>query len=327
MLKIGNIVLPGNLVLSPMAGVTDAPFREVARQNGADYTVSEMVTSQIHLWNTYKTKQRLDDRWQPSLKILQIAGASPEVVVEAALKCQEIGADILDINMGCPAKKVCNVLAGSALLKDEILVSNILNSVTKAVSIPVTLKTRLGWDSNVRNITTIAKIAEEANIQSLTIHGRTRSDLYNGTASYDLIAEVKSQLKIPVFANGDIDTPEKAKYVLDYTKADGLYIGRGALGNPWLFRQIRDYLNTGSYSKTIDLEYIKQTIINHIKNIYIHYPEVLACRFARKHIKWYWQNLFSDESIRKEKFSHFITAETQITQLELIEQIIDAMHS
>ena len=321
-LNIGQVRLPGNLVLSPMAGVTDAPFRQIARQNGADYTVSEMVTSQIHLWDTYKTKQRLEDRWQPALKILQIAGASPEIIVNAAIKCEEIGADILEINMGCPAKKVCNVLAGSALLRDELLVSNILNSVTKAISIPVILKTRLGWDDNFKNIQTIARIAEDAGIQSLTIHGRTRCDLYNGSASYDLIAQVKQQLTIPVFANGDIDTPEKAKYVLDYTKADGLYIGRGALGKPWLFQQIKDYLNSGSYIVRPNLFVIQDIIINHIENIYAHYPEVLACRFARKHIKWYWQNLFTDAAVCRENFAIIAECETKAGQIQLIQQVL-----
>ena len=321
-LKIGKITLPGNLVLSPMAGVTDAPFRQIARQNGADYTISEMVTSQIHLWDSYKTQQRLEDRWQPQLKILQIAGASPEIIVAAAIKCEEIGADILEINMGCPAKKVCNVLAGSALLRDEPLVTNILNSVTKAISIPVILKTRLGWDDNFKNIPTIARIAEDAGIQSLTIHGRTRCDLYNGCANYDLIAQVKQQLSIPVFANGDIDSPEKAKYVLDYTQADGLYIGRGALGKPWLFQQIKDYLVSGNYIPCPDLSAIQDIIINHIENIYAHYPEILACRFARKHIKWYWQNLFSDEAECKAKFAIIAGCETKAGQIQLIQQVL-----
>lgn len=326
MLKIGNVSLPGNLVLSPMAGVTDAPFRDIARQNGASYTISEMLTSQLHLWDSYKTKQRLTDEWQSALKILQIAGASPDIVVAAAIKCEEIGADIIEINMGCPAKKVCNVLAGSALLKNEQLVHNILTGVTNAVNVPVTLKTRLGWSHDFKNIVTIAKIAEDANIQGLTIHGRTRCDLYNGYASYDLIAEVKQLLSIPVFANGDIDSPEKAKYVLDYTQADGIYIGRGVLGKPWLFQQISDYLKSGSYNKIIARDKIKETVIQHIKNIYAHYPLVLACRYARKHIKWYWQNIF-DESQSREKFAPFAESSSYSEQVELVDQVFESFVS
>jgi tRNA-dihydrouridine synthase B len=316
---IGAVRLPGNLVLSPMAGVTDAPFREIARQMGADYTISEMITSQLHLWDSYKTKQRLDDRWNPSLKILQIAGASPEIIVDAAKKCEAIGADILEINMGCPAKKVCNVLAGSALLRDEILVASILDSAVKAVSIPVILKTRLGWDNNTKNILNISKIAQNSGVKSLTIHGRTRCDLYNGEASYDMIALVKQSLEIPVYANGDINTPEKAKYVLDYTKADGLYIGRGSLGRPWIFRQIKDYLANGSYTSFTITE-ILAVIIKHINNIYLHYPEVLACRYARKHLKYYLQNLFPDDF--QAKFAKISDSGSKLEQLSLIEQML-----
>ena len=319
MYYIGSVKLPGNLVLSPMAGVTDAPFREIARQMGADYTISEMITSQLHLWDSYKTKQRLDDRWNPPLKILQIAGASPEIIVDAAKKCEAIGADILEINMGCPAKKVCNVLAGSALLRDEVLVGDILNSAVKAVNIPVILKTRLGWDNNTKNILNISKIAEDSGVKSITIHGRTRCDLYNGHASYDLIALVKQSSKIPVYANGDIDTPEKAKYVLEYTKADGLYIGRGSLGKPWLFQQIKDYLESGSYINP-SISDIMVVIKNHINNIYLHYPEVLACRYARKHLKYYLQHLFPDNY--QEEFAKIADSGSKLEQITLIEQIL-----
>ena len=319
MLYIGSVRLPGNLVLSPMAGVTDAPFRDIARQMGADYTISEMITSQLHLWDSYKTKQRLEDRWNPSLKILQIAGASSEIMVDAAKKCEAIGADVLEINMGCPAKKVCNVLAGSALLRDEVLVSSILDSVVRAVSIPVILKTRLGWDNHTKNILNISKIAHNSGIKSLTIHGRTRCDLYNGDATYDMIALVKESSKIPVYANGDINTPEKAKYVLEYTKADGLYIGRGSLGKPWIFRQIKDYLAGGSYT-SFSVAEILLVIIKHINNIYLHYPEALACRYAKKHLKYYLQNLFPNDF--QVKFAKIADSGSKLEQLELIEQIL-----
>ncbi len=319
MVKIANIMLPGNLVLSPMAGITDAPMRQIARQCGADYAICEMISSDASLWNNQKTQIRLKGGDTHLPRIIQIAGASADVIADAAKKCQNIGADILEINMGCPAKKVCNVLAGSALLKDELLVSNILNSVVKSVQIPVILKTRLGWNNANKNILTISKIAEAAGIASITIHGRTRQDLYNGCASYDLIAEVKQQSRIPVFANGDITTPEIAKYVLDYTKADGLYIGRGALGNPWLFQQIKDYLAHGSYCKQVDFTVIMELIQQHLTLIYTHYGEIIGTRMSRKHIKWYLQYMFAnDKATYQEMLSKFSVSESKYEQMDLI---------
>lgn len=322
-LKIGNITLPGSIVLSPMAGVTDAPFREIARQNGADYTISEMLTSQTHLWTTQKTQLRLDDKWNTGPKILQIGGASPEIVAQAALRCQEISADIIEINMGCPAKKVCNVLAGSALLRDEKLVEDILTEVIARSSVPITLKTRLGWDHDSKNILRIAKLAENIGISGLTIHGRTRNDLYNGYATYDLIAEVKSRAKIPVFANGDIDTPEKAKHILEYTQADGLYIGRGTLGKPWLLEQIKSFLATGYYVKSYDLKIIKAIIKTHFNYIYEHYPEPLKYRFATKHLKWYCQHLDVDKELYIDVFSRFSNAKSVVEQLALVDKMFN----
>jgi tRNA-dihydrouridine synthase B len=214
------------------------------------------------------------------------------------------------------------VLAGSALLKDESLVGQILSQTVHAVSIPVTLKTRLGWDSNNRNILTIARITEDVGIQSLTIHGRTRTDFYTGNATYDLIAEVKQCASIPVFANGDITTPEIAKYVLEYTGVDGIYIGRGALGKPWLFRQIKDYLAHGEYAKVMDTYYVRDLILNHLKYIYEHYDEYMGCRIARKHVKWYMQNLFSDLEYVQQNFAVFSQLQTSCEQLEYIGQLI-----
>lgn len=315
MLKIGEVNLPGNIVLSPMAGITDAPFREICRRNGADYTISEMITSQVELWDTKKTQQRLTDRWETAPKIIQIAGASPEVIANAAVHCEQIGAQILEINMGCPAKKVCNVLAGSALLRDEVLVKSILIAACKAVKIPVILKTRLGWDHNQKNILTVAKIAEDSGVKSIAIHGRTRSDLYTGAATYDLIAMTKDILKIPVFVNGDIDSPEKAGEVLNYTKADGLYIGRGSLGKPWLFKQIKDYLKTGIY-QSASTNYIKNNILTHLRLIHEHYDEYTACRMARKHVKWYCQSLFKDELPWQQFFNKFSKLESYDLQIE-----------
>lgn len=279
------------IVLSPMAGVTDAPFRHIARKYGASYTIAEMITSQVSLWGTEKSKYRLSDEFHDNntLRIMQIVGASSSVVVDAAKKCAEHGADIIEINMGCPAKKVCNVLAGSALLKDEKLVGDILSNVVKAVNIPIFLKTRLGFDKDNKNILNVVKIAEDSGVQSLTIHGRTRCELYNGNANYDLIAQAKQKAKIPIFANGDIDSPEKAKYVLDYTNADGLYIGRGALGKPWIFSQINQYLTNGGYT-TPQVNMMADTMLEHLSYIYLHYGEQVGVRLARKHLKWYANN-------------------------------------
>lgn len=298
-----------------MAGVTDAPFRYLATRLGADYAISEMITSQTHLWQSNKTTRRLKSNFIETPKIIQIGGASPDVVADGARACAEdAGADIIEINMGCPAKKVCNVLAGSALLRDEKLVTNILSAAVSAVKIPVYLKTRLGWDNDNRNILIIAKIAEESGIKSLAIHGRTRCDYYNGSASYDLIAEAKANSKIPVFANGDIDTPAKALEVWKLTQTDGLYIGRGALGQPWLFQQIKDYIQSGSF-KQPDLEFILNLMLEHTELIHQHYGDVLGVRIARKHIKWYLEanaNLFSE---RETKFAHFAQIETTSEQL------------
>jgi len=275
------------LVLSPMAGVTDAPFRQIAIENGANYAVSEMITSQTQLWSSPKTQYRLKSDFLERPRIVQIMGASPEIIRQAINQCNELKyVDQIELNMGCPAKKVCNVLSGSALLQDEALVDEILKTCAKYSKKPLRLKTRLGFDHNHKNILTIAKMAEDNNIATLIIHGRTRSDFYNGSATYDMIAKVKQDITIPVFANGDITSPEIAKQVLEYTRCDGLYIGRAALGNPWLFAQIRSYLTTGSY-QDLAVEVKIQIFLQHIRLIHQHYDEVLGYRFARKHIKWY----------------------------------------
>ncbi len=311
------MTINSKLVISPMAGVTDAPFRYMAIKHGADYGISEMITSQTNLWNSNKTQYRLKSHFIENPKIIQIAGASPEKVIEAALASKEAGAGILEINMGCPAKKVCNVLAGSALLRDENLVKSILAAAVSAVDIPIYLKTRLGWSHDNKNIIAIAYIAQEVGISSLAIHGRVRNDFYNGEADYKLIKQVKSLLTIPVFANGDINTPEKAKYVLDYTAADGLYIGRGALGQPWLFSQIKQYLTTGVFHKPESITDILPIIIEHIELIHKHYGDFMGIRFARKHFKWYLQ-ANQDLFTKNDLFSEFSQLETPSEQLSFI---------
>jgi tRNA-dihydrouridine synthase B len=286
-MQIGPYKLANNLILAPMAGVTDRPFRQLCKQMGAGMAVSEMVTSNSLLYGSKKTQRRANHEGETEPKAVQIAGADPAMMAEAARHNVENGAQILDINMGCPAKKVCNVMAGSALMQDEKLVEKILSSVVKAVDIPVTLKIRTGWDKQHKNAVAIAKIAEDAGIQSLAIHGRTRACQYTGDAEYDTIAEVKQKICIPVVANGDITTPEKAKFVLEYTGVDAVMIGRAAQGKPWIFREIQYYLENGEHLLEPTPQEVRDILIGHLNNLYAFYGEFTGVRIARKHISWY----------------------------------------
>ncbi|MBM2830293.1 MAG: tRNA-dihydrouridine synthase [Gammaproteobacteria bacterium] len=270
-----------------MAGVTDRPFRQLCRELGAGLAVSEMVTSNATLWQSQKTQHRIDHKGEDSPRIVQIAGADPELMAMAAQFNADNGADIIDINMGCPAKKVCNVMAGSALLQNETLVASILESVVKAVNVPVTLKIRTGRDREHRNGPVIARIAEQSGIQMLTVHGRTRACGFSGAAEHDTVREIKAQVSIPVVANGDITTPQQAASVLQYTRADGIMIGRAAQGNPWIFREIVHYLATGELLKMPSTEEIYATLVSHLQNLYEFYGEFMGVRIARKHIGWY----------------------------------------
>jgi tRNA-dihydrouridine synthase B len=270
-----------------MAGVTDRPFRQLCKSLGAGMAVSEMVSSNSLLWGSEKTKRRANHSGETEPKSVQIAGADPDMMAEAAKHNADHGAQLIDINMGCPAKKVCNVMAGSALLQDEPLVKQILTAVVKAVDIPVTLKIRTGWDKDHRNALTVAKIAQDAGIQALAIHGRTRACQYRGNAEYDTIAEVKQKIHIPVIANGDITTPEKAKFVLEYTNADAVMIGRAAQGRPWIFREIQHYLLTGEHLQEPPASEVRDILIGHLNNLYEFYGEFTGVRIARKHISWY----------------------------------------
>jgi len=284
---IGPYRLPNNLVLAPMAGVTDRPFRQLCRRMGAGMAVSEMVSSNSLLWGSEKTKRRADHRGETEPRSVQIMGADPEMLAEAARFNADNGAQIIDINMGCPAKKVCNVMAGSALLQDEPLVERILTAVVVAVDVPVTLKIRTGWDTAHRNGPAIARIAEDAGIQALAVHGRTRACGYRGEAEYDTIGAIKESVSIPVLANGDITTPEKAKYVLDYTGVDGVMIGRAAQGRPWIFREIGHFLATGEKLPEPTTGEIRDILLGHLENLYAFYGERTGVRIARKHISWY----------------------------------------
>ncbi len=297
-MQIGNHILKNNLVVAPMAGVTDRPFRQLCKKLGAGLAVSEMVTSNSLLYGSEKTRRRANHEGEVDPISVQIAGADPQMMAEAARYNVDNGAQIIDINMGCPAKKICNVMAGSALLKDEPLVLQILRAVVGAVNVPVTLKIRTGWDKNNRNAITIAKIAEDMGIQALAMHGRTRACLYMGDAEYDTIAAVKQAIQIPLIANGDITTPEKAKYVLDYTGADAVMIGRAAQGRPWIFREIEHYLKTGRHCLPPTVEEIHTVMLEHINDLYGFYGDIAGMRVARKHISWYTKGLAGSASFR-----------------------------
>ena len=286
-MRIGPYQLNNQLILAPMAGVTDLPFRQLCKQLGAGMAVSEMVSSNSLLWGSKKTQRRAEHAGEIEPKSVQIMGTEPEMLAEAARYNADQGAQIIDINMGCPAKKVCNVLAGSALLRDEVLVGRILDAVVKAVDIPVTLKIRTGWDRDNRNAVQIGRIAETAGIQALAIHGRTRADQYKGEAEYDTIGEVKQSISIPVIANGDITSPEKAKYVLEHTGADAVMIGRAAQGRPWIFREIDHYLQTGAKLPEPDVIEVRDILLGHLQNLYAFYGDYTGVRVARKHISWY----------------------------------------
>lgn len=297
-MQIGPHQLKNNLVVAPMAGVTDRPFRMLCKKMGAGLAVSEMVTSNSLLYGSEKTKRRANHEGEVSPISVQIAGAEPAMMAEAARHNVENGAQIIDINMGCPAKKICNVMAGSALLRDEPLVSQILKAVVNAVDVPVTLKIRTGWDRQNKNAIQIARMAEDIGVQALTIHGRTRNDLYHGEAEYDTIAAVKQAIKIPLIANGDITTPEKAKFVLDYTKADAVMIGRAAQGRPWIFRETEHFLNTGEHMLPPTVEEIHQVMLEHLHDLYAFYGDLTGMRVARKHISWYTKGLSGSAAFR-----------------------------
>ncbi len=289
--RIGSYTLANNLILAPMAGVTDRPQRQLCSRFGAGLTVSEMITSDTRLWSSRKSSLRLLTDSDPEPRSVQIAGAEAQMLAEAARQAVELGAQIIDINMGCPAKKVCNKAAGSALLKDEQLVTEILQAVRAAVEVPVTLKIRTGWDHANRNGVSIAKIAEQSGINALAVHGRTRSDRYNGDAEYDTIALIKQAVSIPVFANGDIDSPLKARQVLNYTGADGLLIGRAAQGRPWIFNEINHFLKTGKYLPVLSLSALELILLEHIELLHEFYGQPMGVRIARKHTHWYLANL------------------------------------
>ena len=323
-MQIGPHKLKNNLIVAPMAGVTDRPFRQLCKVMGAGMAVSEMVASNSLLWGSEKTKRRANHEGEVDPISVQIVGADPAMLAEAAKYNVDRGAQIIDINMGCPAKKICNVMAGSALLQDEPLVGRLLSAVVKAVNVPVTLKIRTGWDKDHRNALSILRIAEDSGIQALAMHGRTRACAYSGDAEYDTIAAVKSAAHIPVIANGDITTPEKAKYVLEYTGADAIMIGRAAQGRPWIFREIEHFIETGEHLPLPEVIEIHRVLMAHLHDLYEFYGEYSGVRIARKHISWYTKGLTGSASFR-----HAMNQlQTTVDQVHAVERFFNelAMH-
>jgi len=298
--RIGHYVIGNNLVVAPMAGVTDRPFRQLCKRQGAGYAVSEMVASNPKLWSTEKSQRRTDHKGEVEPIAVQIAGADPAMMADAARYNVERGAQIIDINMGCPAKKVCNAAAGSALLANEPLVEAIVGAVVRAVDVPVTLKIRTGIDPEHRNALAIARIAEAAGIATLAVHGRTRACAYVGPVEYDTIRAVKAAVRIPVIANGDIASPEQAKRVLEYTGADAIMIGRAAQGRPWIFREVRHYLDTGRHLPPPTVAEARVAILQHLDDHYMFYGEGMGVRIARKHLGWYTKDLPGGDAFRRE---------------------------
>ena len=325
-MQIGPHKLANALFVAPMAGVTDRPFRQLCKKLGAGYAVSEMIASNALLWNSEKTQRRANHVGEFKPIAVQIAGADPSMMAAAAKLNVDRGAQMIDINMGCPAKKVCNIAAGSALLKDQPLVQQIVKSVVNAVGIgpdavPVTLKIRTGWDRENKNALIIAKIAEDAGISMLTIHGRTRADLYYGEAEYDTIRAVKESIDIPVVANGDITSPEKAQWVLEYTGVDALMIGRAAQGRPWIFREINHFLRTGEKLPNPQIAEIQAIMNEHLEDHYSFYGEYTGLRTARKHIGWYCKGLRNSHAFR-----HLMnTADDCKAQLQMVNDYFDEM--
>jgi tRNA-dihydrouridine synthase B len=318
-IRIGPHRLTGRVVLAPMAGITDAPFRRLCANHGAALTATEMTLANHGVSATARTGGRLDLADTRGLKVVQIAGSDAGMMADAAREAAELGADIVDINMGCPAKKVCKKLAGSALLKDEDLVKRILDAVVAASSVPVTLKIRTGWDTQHRNGVRIAQLAEQSGIASLAVHGRTRACRYKAEAEYETIRNVKRSVNIPVFANGDIDSPDKALHVLRVTNADGIMIGRGAQGRPWLFEQVSKFITANIRVPAPSLDSLRDIILSHLDAMYRFYGERIGVRVTKKHLTWYCESLANSEELHY----RFVRANSSSEQMQLTKKFFD----
>jgi tRNA-dihydrouridine synthase B len=316
-IRIGRYELPSRIVLAPMAGITDRPFRMLCRGFGAGLAASEMLSADARLWETPKSRRRRDHAGEASPRVVQIAGYDPKMMADAARRNVDAGAEIIDINMGCPAKKVCNRLAGSALLQDEPLVASILASVVAAVNVPVTLKTRTGWDPDHKNGPRIARLAEDSGIQALAIHGRTRSDMYRGAAEHETVRAIKQSVRIPVFANGDIDTPQRALEVLTMTGCDGVMIGRAAQGRPWIFDEVNYFLATKQVRADLPLQKVRDIMRAHLEDLYAFYGDATGIRVARKHLSWYCRQHPGRDDLR----SRLLIAETTREQLSALAEV------
>jgi tRNA-dihydrouridine synthase B len=308
-LRIGPYLLPSPVVLAPMAGVTDRPFRILCRKFGAGLAASEMISADARLWHTSKSRHRMNHEGEPEPRVVQLAGADPQVLAAAARANVALGAQIIDLNMGCPAKKVCGKSCGSALLADEPLVARILEAVVRAVDVPVTLKIRTGWDRAHRNGVNIACIAQQCGIAALAVHGRTRADFYQGAAEFETIRDIKSRVAIPVLANGDIATMQKAREVLDFTGADGVMIGRASHGAPWIFRAVNAHVRAGIVPAPLLRAEVRDIILTHLDSLYLFYGEETGVRIARKHLGWYCAQLLDDPvQVRRELLAAAHTA-------------------
>ncbi|MCG7926255.1 MAG: tRNA dihydrouridine synthase DusB [Candidatus Thiodiazotropha taylori] len=322
-MRIGSYEIANNLLLAPMAGVTDRPFRQLCRRLGAGLAVSEMISADASLWGTKKSVKRLDHDGEEAPISVQILGSDPQMMAQAAQANVAMGAQIIDINMGCPAKKVCKKSAGSALLKDEPLVADILKATVDAVDVPVTLKIRTGTDPQNRNGERIAEIAEHAGIQAISVHGRTRACKFAGQAEYETIRRIKQTVAIPVIANGDIDSPQKAAEVLERTDADALMIGRAAQGRPWIFNEINNYLTTGQLLPEPELEWVADILTRHVQQLYEFYGEYLGVRIARKHIAWYSKGR-PEGAVFRNKINY---SESSAEQLQAIKEYFQFLHN
>ena len=320
-LQIGNHAIAPRVLLAPMAGVTDKPFRVLCKRLGAGLCASEMTTSDPRFWTTAKSRHRMDHVGEPAPVSVQIAGTVPQIMADAARYNVDHGAQIIDINMGCPAKKVCNAWAGSALMRDESLVARILEAVVDAVDVPVTLKIRTGWDSDQRNAPLSARVAQDSGIAALAVHGRTRDQHYTGAAEYDTIAAIKAALSIPVIANGDIDSPQKAEFVLRHTGCDAVMVGRAAQGRPWIFREIAHYLATGELLPAPTLTEVRDVLIGHLEHLHAFYGEPAGLRIARKHLGWYAKDRPENHAFR----AVVNRAEDAQAQLRLTRDYFDAL--